>query len=237
MTGRVERAAVTQFDLVIAATAPVGARFPRAKTAGVQNFPFLHELDQPTAPPYEERPPVIAYVGNIQPTRGAREMVSAVALVPESLGARLELAGGCNPPELAADLDRLPGRDHVEMLGWLDRSGVRALLARARLGLCVLHPTASFVEAQPTKLYEYMAAGIPFIASDFPRWREMVAKHDCGIVVDPLDPQAIADAMAWLLTHPGDAAAMGRRGRTAVESSYNWEAEAASLLAAYARLT
>ena len=41
----------------------------------------------------------------------------------------------------------------------------------------------------------------------------------CGLLVDPMNPRAIADAMLWILEHPDEAAAMGQRGRLAVEST------------------
>jgi glycosyltransferase involved in cell wall biosynthesis len=59
----------------------------------------------------------------------------------------------------------------------------------------------------------------------------------CGLVVDPLDATAIAGAVEYLLTHPADAEAMGRRGRDAVCSELNWDCDRARLVAFYRRLT
>ena len=87
------------------------------------------------------------------------------------------------------------------------------------------------------KLFEYMAAGLPVVASDFPLWRAIVEEAGCGLTVDPLRPDAIAEAVDRLLTDHSLAAEMGRRGRAAVEARYHWGTQADKLLALYARLT
>ncbi len=100
----------------------------------------------------------------------------------------------------------------------------------------VLHPGTNYVASQPVKLFEYMCAGIPVIVSDFPVCREIVEQAKCGILVDPLNPREIADAMEFLLTHPQQAAEMGRRGYEAVHERYNWANEEKILLHFYSEL-
>jgi glycosyltransferase involved in cell wall biosynthesis len=124
----------------------------------------------------------------------------------------------------------------VEHLGLLDRPQVAQLLARAKIGMVLLHPTANYLNAQPVKLFEYMSVGLPVIASDFPLWRGIVESAGCGLLVDPLDPVTIARALVWLLRHPAEAREMGRNGERAVAEKYNWERESESLVSAYAHL-
>jgi glycosyltransferase involved in cell wall biosynthesis len=78
-----------------------------------------------------------------------------------------------------------------------------------------------------------MLAGIPVQASDLPRQAEIVKDAQCGILVKPNQPQALADAIQWLLEHPVEAQAMGARGREGVLRNYNWNSQARLLLELY----
>jgi glycosyltransferase involved in cell wall biosynthesis len=75
-----------------------------------------------------------------------------------------------------------------------------------------------------------MAAGIVVVASDFPLWKSIIEKAQCGLCVDPLNPAAIAKAIDALLSQPELAFQMGQRGRQAVLAQYNWGVEEAKLL-------
>jgi glycosyltransferase involved in cell wall biosynthesis len=77
---------------------------------------------------------------------------------------------------------------------------------------------------------------LPIVASNFPLWKDLIDDIGCGITVDPLNVDAIAEAITWILDHPAEAAAMGERGRRAVLEKYNWDTEAQRLLALYQKL-
>jgi glycosyltransferase involved in cell wall biosynthesis len=109
-------------------------------------------------------------------------------------------------------------------------------LQSAYAGLVILHPEPNYVTSQPVKLFEYMCAGIPVIASDFPVCREIIDQAGCGILVNPLDPREIAAAMEFLLANPEQAAEMGRRGFQAILERYNWANEEKHLLRFYSEL-
>jgi glycosyltransferase involved in cell wall biosynthesis len=229
-----EAIAARLLDGIVAATPPIARRFPASKTVLVQNFPPLADVQGVV--PHRDREPIAAYVGALSTERGALAMARAAALLPAESGARVVLAGSFTPERLADDVLGA-GAGRVELTGWLGRDAVRDLLGRARIGLVLFEPAPNHVESYPTKLFEYMAAGLPIVASDFPLWRRIVADAGCGLTVDPCSPAAIAAAIERLLGDPEEGESMGARGRRAVEREYSWEREASKLLSFYGTLT
>src|SRR5690606_32233747 len=108
-------------------------------------------------------------------------IVAACALA--RYGARLNLGGRFSERPVEAQVRRMEGWKNVNELGFLDREGVRAVLSRSVAGLVTLRPITNYLDSLPVKMFEYMSAGLPVIASDFPLWREIIEGHDCGICV------------------------------------------------------
>lgn len=233
MTNALERSAAFVFDGIVVATPAIAEVFPAPKTVVVQNFALVSEFISIDAADYQTRGHNVAYVGSITRDRGAEEMVKAMASAADVKAPVMLLAGPFAPPSLKADLQREPGYAHVDYLGVLDRQEVQRTLARSRAGLVVLHPESNYLDSYPVKLFEYMSAGLPVIASDFPYWKQFISDIGSGLMVDPLDTGAISDAIRWLLEHPVEAEEMGKRGREAVLTHYSWEGEARKLVDFY----
>lgn len=235
-----ETGALRRFDGVLAATPLIRDRLGahNALTVDVNNFPRTEEFMGPAAAVAATGAAAarnsFCYVGSISVIRGVRELVQACALLRSP--ARLALAGSFAEAGLEAEVRHHPGWRRVDALGHLDRGGVAGVMAGAFAGLVTLLPTASYRESLPVKMFEYMAAGIPVIASDFPLWRDIVEGSRCGLCVDPRDPAAIAAAIDHLAAHPQLAQDMGANGRRAVLDRYNWENEENKLIAFYADL-
>ncbi len=224
------------FDGIVAATPNIASRFRSLKTVTIQNFPFLNGSRINPSIPYDQREKVIAYVGVISEPRGAKEMIQAIALLPAHLEVQLKLAGIFVPSNLEDEVKTFSGWDRVDFIGWQFYKDIMTMLGRARIGLVIFHPSPNHIKSQPNKLFEYMSAGIPVVASDFPLWRQIIEEAGCGLLVDPLDTRAIAKAIRWLLEHPEEAEAMGKRGHEAVRNRYNWDQEADKLLAFYQKI-
>lgn len=229
-----EAVARRRCDAFVAATPAIARLFPPERTIEVRNYPLPEEFA--AAAPERTAGHDVVYVGGIiTRARGLREMVEAIAQVRDD-AARLVLMGAIGTAELEREAQELPGWSRVEHLGFVGRRELAERLAEARVGLVVLHPERGYLESLPIKLFEYMSAGLPVVASDFPYWRELLEPVGCATFVDPLDPVAIARAIDELLADPNRSEEMGRRGAAAVRDGLNWQHEEAKLLDLYARL-
>lgn len=85
-------------------------------------------------------------------------------------------------------------------------------------------------------MFEYMAAGIPVIASDFPLWRSIIDKYKCGICVDPQNAEKISETINFLLSNDAIASEMGGNGQKAANEFYSWTTEANKLVEFYTKL-
>ena len=216
---------------VIAATPFIRNKFFRINpnTIDVNNYPIIDELVSDIA--WQKRREEVCYVGGIAKVRGIKQLVSAMRLV--STGARLNLVGEFSESSLEQEVKADDGWKNVNEIGFLDREGVREVLSRSRAGLVTLLPIPNYLDALPIKMFEYMSAGLPVIASDFDMWRGIVEQNDCGLCVDPMNPQAIAAAIDFFARNPVEAERMGVNGRQAVLSKYNWAIEEKKLLNFY----
>jgi len=223
-----ESSACAKLDGVIAATPFIRDKFLRINpmTVDINNYPLLQELKNSSS--WAEKHREVCYFGGIAKIRGIEEMCAAMSLLKSD--ARLNLGGLFSELSLESEVKSLPGWARVNSLGFLDRDRVRQVLSRSLAGLVLLHPTINYLDALPVKMFEYMCAGIPVIASDFPLWRQIIQGNNCGLLVDPLEPAAIAKAIDYLVENPKEAQRMGKNGRRAVEVRYNWDREEKKLL-------
>ena len=230
-----ERWACRQFDAVVTATPFIRKKFLsiNPESVNVNNYPIPDELSK-EATDWSCKKNQVCYVGGISVDRGIKEMVAAMS--GQQNDVRLRLAGVFSEIGLVKEVEKISGWEKVDELGFLDRESVSEVINNAVAGLVVLHPIANYVDALPIKMFEYMVVGIPVIASNFPLWRDIIEGNDCGVCVDPLDPQEINVAINEILSNPERAEKMGQNGRRAVLELYNWNIEEYKLLDLYKRL-
>ena len=174
----------------------------------------------------------IIYVGGISGDRGIYQMINAANKANVKLICVGNFTDELNENEITNFLEENPSKN-VVFTGLLSHSKVVEYINISTLGLSLLQPIPRYKKAVPIKLFEYMACGLPVVASNFPEIRKIVEAADCGILVDPTNVDEIANAILYLLGHPEEAKRMGENGRRAVEERYNWDKMEEKLLKLY----
>lgn len=218
---------------IVAATEIIAIRFGQynPNTIAVHNYPLVAELGYNYRSWYK-RQNNICYIGSISLNRGLQPLVESLSLSK----LQLKLAGMFSGDTTLDTLRRLDGGKYIDYLGVLDRRQVIELLSKVKIGVVTLLPTPSYLESLPIKMFEYMLAGIPVVASNFPLWREIIHKYECGILVDPNNVKQISQACKWLIAHQEEAKQMGDNGRNMVLKYFNWEQEQVKILKFYATI-
>ncbi len=222
-----------RFAGLVAATDVVAERLPaRKRPVVVRNVPVMELMPGPTT--RQDATTRFIYLGRISQDRGAMEMLRAAESLAH-LDVRLALVGVASDDVREAAANSTAA-NRIELIPWEPPLRVYERLSQADVGLVCLHPLQRYVDALPVKLFEYMAAGLPVIASDFPGLRAIVEKADCGLLVDPVDVDSLTAAMRRLAESPEERRRLGANGRRAIAERYNWRSEEAKLLELYARL-
>lgn len=192
-------------------------------TLTINNFPIISEL-------YNNETNLkkndICFVGGISNIRGINELSKSL----EDCKVKLKLAGEFENDQLKSMILK---NKSIIYLGHLNRKHVKDLFSNSIAGIVTYLPVPNHINSQPNKLFEYMSAGLPVIASNFPLWKDIVEKNNCGLCVNPKDPKAIAGAINYLVENPKEAQEMGNNGRQAVVERYNWEIEEKKLINLY----
>jgi len=231
---RYENRAAKRFDLIIAATSHICRRFEKLHPHVVEiaNFPIVNELFENDPQAWSRKKRQVCYIGGLSLIRGLNEMIKAAGLIGDGT---ILLAGDFESKALQEQFN-LQRPANLQYFGFANRNQVAQIMKESMAGLVLFHPLPNHLYSQPNKIFEYMSAGIPVIASAFPFWDPLVRGTDCGILVDPLDPLEIARAIEWIFSNPAIAELKGHNARLAIEQKYNWHSEEKKLIEIYRHL-
>ncbi len=226
-----EKSGVEKFDAIIIAGPGYEERMRKMNpnTICIYNFPIIKnsEIEK-----WENKKDEIAYVGTLLQERGVKEMVQSMSEV----NATFNLAGKWHFDDYKKEVMSLSSWEKVKFWGFVNRQQINEIHNRSKIGLATLMPIPTYLDAYPVKMFEYMAAGIPCVISNFPMLKKVMDEEQCGICVDPENPNEIAAAVNDLLQNEAKAKQMGLNGRQAIEKKYNWKTQEKLLLNLYYKI-
>ena len=175
----------------------------------------------------KQKDPIVLHLGGHKKGRGVGLMIDAfekvLAKIPK---AHLLLIGPFVPERLEEQVRQVIAErqlDHaITITGRVPYDELDGILRQAAVGWIPFQPMAKYQKNIPTKLFEYMAYGLPVVSSDLLPVRQFLVQGKTGFLVQAADPDFHAQALIDLLKRPESARAMGREGQRKVQSHYNW---------------
>lgn len=227
-----ERFAVNRFSMAMPAVQSIADRFPENKTCIIRNVPKLELLLAHTD---QEKPTdrfIVNYAGSLTQARGIADLVEAMDLLPD--GFELHLLGSWNPQSMLEDCQKHPGWRRCTYFGRVPHSEVGAYLQRSHLGVQMMHDIANYRGGLATKVFEYLALGIPTLMSDTAHRR--ASYGDLTEYAKPADPRAIADAILKIRDNYSLYLQKVADQQSHIMESYSWSTESSKLENVYNRL-
>jgi len=187
---------------------------------------------------YLRRARRVAFTGSQYPENGTF-LILDIAERLKASGIEVEFLCSdrfANPALRAEFLTRVQGmalKRHVVLVPNVPASEIMSILNQSRIGLLANLRVPKQEKALPTRLFEYMAGGLPVVASDLPLITHYVNDANCGLLANPDAPQSFASAITRLLDDEDLALTMGRQGQAAFIDRFSWESQIPSLMEFY----
>lgn len=230
--------ALARFDDIVSPHSHVVANFQEVLGKGVliANFPLITEDWNFDQAEFVAREANLCYSGTVYSYSNQEEIVQALRAFED---VQYRIAGHIGV-EHRDRLLAMPGGENVQVLGRLSRPDLHRFYETSVIGLVIYDYKLNLGDRLGSygtnKIFEYMEAGLPFIATDYTLWKDIVDRYDCGVCVAPGRPDEIAEAIRFMLTDPDRAYRMGQNGRRAVLEEFNWGSEEKKYVSMFRRL-
>ena len=205
----------------------------------VMNTPFLSEsviqrLLEGNCETPSERTVRLVYLGVIREGRGLQSVIRALPTFEKTAASvEFRVAGdGPHVPKLKRLAKELGVEEKVTFEGYIDSERVPEFLLSGTIGVVPHELNSHWENTVPNKLFDYMSAGLPVVATDAPPVRKLIEELGCGAIIPAgASPEAIRDIIIDIVQD--DPENMGCQGRQAVRDGFNWTAQAEQLLALF----
>lgn len=220
------------FSRIIVTTTKIGDRFPKHKTALVRNYPKLEILSSNCIEKKSETHFVVSYAGSLTKSRGITDLVNAMEFLPDTY--RMQFLGSFQPPGLEIECRALEGWQKCEYLGRVPHSQIGEYISSAHLGVQMMHDIPNYAGGIATKIFEYLALGVPTLMSDTPERRNDY--HSLTHFAEPANPEDIASKIQYIRNNYTAVLEQTKINQAFVLEKMTWKNEGHTLANVYAEL-
>ncbi len=195
------------------------------KSVDVLNMPILDELKEIAVEKHDEFS--ICYLGGVSEDRYTIKTLETLKkLNNEGINIRFDLVGPVSDQKTFSAIKKYETElPNFHYHGSLPPEKAWRLIAKSHVGLAVLNPIPNYIGSYPTKMFEYLALGMPVITSDFELYKPIIERHQVGFCIDPLSDTEFEKALVLMMNEPKLRADMSVRAGVLLDGQYSWADE------------
>jgi glycosyltransferase involved in cell wall biosynthesis len=196
----------------------------------------VHGLFKYSPPQFDGKNLTLCYAGLVSFQRGVKTLVEIARMLAErhkNINIKIKIVGKFQSPVEEKEFDDIASKStniKIEKSGWTEYSNISNLIKDADICFDLRERNFIYNNSLPIKIFEYMAAGKPFIFSDIRPIRKELGEITCGFLVDPADKEEIVKKVEAYISTPALLKQHSENGRKIIENGKNWECESEKLI-------
>ncbi|MAL97814.1 MAG: hypothetical protein CL583_05105 [Alteromonadaceae bacterium] len=206
----------------------------------VSNTPPLDKFSHKTVK-HESSDIRLVYVGFLTRIRGLDILIRGIRKFIDqndsNSNIRFDIVGkGAARSALQSLVAKLDLEQNVVIHGWLDQADVEALMDQANVGALTYRICGHWNNTIPNKIFDYMLAGLPVLATEVVPIARIIRENDCGLVCADQNIDEVASSLLKL-RDPELRQRLGQSGNQAIRTTYNWESDEGKLRSVFSDLS
>lgn len=237
ITDIMEKKGVSIFDGIVVTVPQVMSRFKKINNFAIlPNFPELAMFSNISKNRQNDKMRFV-YIGSLDEDRAIIEMIKAYELlIKKGYEIEFHLAGPIYTEKIRSFIQKVKGvLNGFHYYGRIPYDRVLEITANSDIGMLVIHRGKSKENSSPLKMFEYMAFGLPIIASDFNYWKEFLENPSCALYVEPESVEDIAKKMEMLINDKSLRKNLSIAAREKI-NKYTWESVENDLIELYRKV-